>query len=426
MFDREKQIVINRYSQAIFHETEKISVSDLLTLNIPESIKHYIRLEIEKRVENEFREIRKFSKFNYDHIKVKPLVDDLKVLLTLTKELDNNELSILLKFALDLNMDYLLKPCDTLTSFVIRYEEFQPLSVVMERLNYVIEYEYIPLLVKKYFEKTAISKISKGDFLGLLYKIDKEYTKDFTILEHYNLFSRFRNFLNELNLAITDIAEYEAFVIYLKDKQQINLVEFLEENRERFRAFGGSIFSFLQSILHSSIFERKGGEKKSQYKEQQEPVKVESEKIEPEKRYIEKIEEEFLSDSSTDVNSINQIEKSQDDVEVENSRISDKVSLNKVENDFQEVEEIEKSDLVQKRFSRNLDGLMPARLQKKIIKKIFDNNEFDFVEFMGRLNTVNNWDEASLLLTDLFDKKNIHPFSKWAIKFTEFLYENIK
>ncbi len=45
---------------------------------------------------------------------------------------------------------------------------------------------------------------------------------------------------------------------------------------------------------------------------------------------------------------------------------------------------------------------------------------------MTSMNRVQNWDEASLLLTELFDKNNIQPFSKWAIKFTEFLYENIK
>lgn len=79
-----------------------------------------------------------------------------------------------------------------------------------------------------------------------------------------------------------------------------------------------------------------------------------------------------------------------------------------------------------KTYDRNLDGLMPSRLKKKIIKKIFDGNEIVFNEFMSNINKVKNWDEASVLLTDLFDKKNIQPFSKWAIRFTEFLYENIK
>ena len=199
MFDREKQIVINRYCKAIFNETEKISVSDILNLKIPEPIKHYIRLELQKKVEEEFLEIKKFSQFNYDHIRIKPFVDELKVLLSLTKELDIKEFSILLKFALDLNLDYLLKPCDTLTSFILRYEEFQTISIVNDRLNYIVEYDYFPILAKKYFEKKSLNKISKDDFLSLLYKIEKEYTRDFTILDHYGLFIRFKEFLHEIH-----------------------------------------------------------------------------------------------------------------------------------------------------------------------------------------------------------------------------------
>lgn len=426
MFDREKQLIINKYCNAIFHETEKISVSDILNLNIPASIKHYIRLEVEKNVENEFREIKKFSKFNYDHLQVKPLVDELKVLLALTKELDINELSILLKFALDLNLDYLLKPCDALTSFVMRYEEYQPSNVILERLKYVVEYDYFPLLVKKYFEKTGLTKISKGDFLGLLYKIDKEYTKDYTILEHYNLFSRFKNFLFELNLTITDVAEFEAFIIYLKDKQQNSLVDFLEENRERFRTFGGNIISFLQSILHSSIFEKKVEENKLQSKTSLAQETVQDKKIEEEISYSNATEHELIPETSNEIISKNPIEQAQEEIEAEPTLKSDELYTNKVEDVFQKQEEIDTEEVVRKIYNRNLDGLMPTRLRKKIIKKIFDDNEFEFVEFMERLNAVNNWDEASLLLTDLFDKRNIQPFSKWAIKFTEFLYENIK
>ncbi len=425
MFDREKQIIINKYCNAIFHETEKISVSEILNLDIPASIKHYIRLEIEKNVENEFREIKKFSKFNYDHIQVKPLVDELKILLALTKELDINELSILLKFALDLNLDYLLKPCDTLTSFVMRYEEYQPLSVILERLKYVVEYDYFPLLLKKYFEKTGMTKISKGDFLGLLYKIDKVYTKDCTILEHYNLFSRFKNFLFELNLSITDIAEYEAFIIYLKDKQQNSLVDFLEENRERFRTFGGDIVSFLQSILHSSIFEKKLEENNLQPIASVTQETVKNEKIE-EPNYLNEIKQEFISETPTEGMSKKQIEQTQDEIRENQTIKLDETTTNEEKDRIQEQEEFDIAEVVKKSYDRNLDGLMPVRLRKKIIKKIFDDNEFDFVEFMEKLNAVNNWDEASLLLTDLFDKKNIQPFSKWAIKFTEFLYENIK
>jgi hypothetical protein len=422
MFDREKQVLINRYCRAIFDASDKISVSEILNLNIPDSIKHYIRLEIERRVEEEFSAIRNFSKFNFDHIKVKPLVDELKILLTLTKELDINELSILLKFALDLNLDYLLKPCDTLTSFIMKYEEFQSVSFIRERLKYVVDYEYLPILVNKYFEKTGLNKISKNDFQNLLYKIDKEYTRDFTLLDHYNLFSRFKNFLFELNLSITDTAEYEAFIIYLKDKQRNELASFLEEHRERFKTFGGTVESFIQSILHSSVFERQVVEHKTIAKD----MVVEEENKNVDKISTEEVIKEESEPVSFEENYESNVQKDNFKVVLNDSKnISSELSIQKSENIYEQ-DTVKKEESFQKLYNRNLDGLMPKGLRKKIIKKIFDENEIEFIEFMEKLNAVNNWDEASLLLTDLFDKKNIQPLSKWANKFAEFLYENIK
>jgi len=420
MFDREKQVVISKYCKSIFHERERIPVSDILNLNIPESIKHYIRLEVEKKVEEEFREIKNFSKFNFDHIRVKPLVDELKVLLALTKELNVDELSILLKFALDLNLDYLLKPCDTLTSFVMRYEEFQPSSVVIERLNYVVDYEYFPVLVKKYLEKKGLSRISKIDFLNLLYKIDKEYTKDFTILDHYNLFKRFKDFLSEINLSILNQAEYEAFIIYLKDKQQINSARFLEEHRDEFKSFDRDIVSFLKSILHSSIVEKKMVEQKVDEKEQ--AVEEKTSTFDEISSYD--LKEEKLSKPVVETVTEHS-EEELSEKNLEQTKIEEPVTSSE-STGFLPQELEEEISVPQKTYNRNLDGLMPKRLRKKVIAKIFNDDELDFVEFMEKLNAVNNWDEAALLLTDLFEKKNIQPYSKWAIKFTEFLYENIK
>lgn len=422
MFDREKQVIINRYCRAIFDASDKISVSEILNLNIPDSIKHYIRLEIERRVEEEFSAIRNFSKFNFDHIKVKPLVDELKILLTLTKELDINELSILLKFALDLNLDYLLKPCDTLTSFIMKYEEFQSVSFIRDRLKFIVEYEYFPILVNKYFEKTGLTKIGKNDFQNLLYKIDKEYTRDFTLLDHYNLFSRFKNFLFELNLSITDSAEYEAFIIYLKDKQRNELASFLEEHREQFKTSGETVVSFIRSILHSSVYEKQVVETKSLA----EDMVVEEENKSLEKISNEEVVKEELESVTFEENYESYVQKENFKEVFNNSEnVSPELSIQNNENSFEQ-NAVKKEESFQKLYNRNLDGLMPKGLRKKIIKKIFDENEIEFIEFMEKLNAVNNWDEASLLLTDLFDKKNIQPLSKWANKFAEFLYENIK
>lgn len=426
MFDREKQIVISRYSKAIFSDKDKISITDLNKLNIPHSIKLFFEKEIENEVELEFKEIQKFSKFDYNHPLVKPIADELKVLLKFTKKLDLNEFSLLLKLALDLNLDYLLKPCDTLTNFVFKYNETQSVDFIKDRLKLVTEYEYFPILINEYFNRKGISKINKSDFLNLLHKIEAEYSKNFTILDHYNIFSRFKSFLLELDLFINDYPEYEAFIIHLKDKNLNDIAKFLEEHKEHFRTFGGSVAAYLQSLIHPAIIEtaKQELETKQEFETIQE-VNFESseflssdiEKVEPiqskeEKSLIENLEKLPQEETTSEI--------SQTKVLAESDEPSTKSDL------YEKLTSLESSSTRKKVFDRNLDGLMPPRLKKKIIKKIFDNNEFYFAEFMNNMNKVENWDEASILLTDLFDKRNIQPFSKWAIKFTEFLYENIK
>ncbi len=423
MFDREKQVVIDKYCKAIFKETDVVSVSELLNLKLPESVKHFISREIENRVEQEFEEIKKFSKFNFDHSIVKPLVEELKILLKFTRELKQDELSLLLKLALDLNLDYLLKPCETLTSFVFKYEETQSVAIIKERLKFIIEYEYFPILINEYFNRTGLTKISKNDFVDLLHKIEKEYSRNFTVLDHYHIFSRFKNFLLELNLFINDYPEYEAFIIYLNDKNQTNLAIFLEEHKEHFKISGRSVANYLQTLLQpvSNEFKKEElfvKERESSYTEVNQFTKpVESENKEEFFSYDEQIQDEQLRSIAE------QNVETKDSIQLKESSIADESSKK-----TELVEKLTATTITRKQkvFDRNLDGLMPARLKKKIIKKIFDGNEYLFTDFMSNLNKVENWDEASILLTDLFDKKSIQPFSKWAIKFTEFLYENIK
>lgn len=423
MFDREKQIVIDKYCKAIFKETASVSVSELINMKLPESVKYFISREIENRVEQEFEEIKKFSKFNFDHATVKPLVEELKVLLKFTRELKQEELSLLLKIALDLNLDYLLKPFETLTSFVFRYEETQSVAIIKERLKFINEYEYLPILINEYFNRTGLTKISKNDFVHLLHKIEIEYSRNFTVLDHYHIFSRFKNFLLELNLFINDYPEYEAFIIYLQDKNQTNLAIFLEEHKEHFKISGYSVANYIQSLLQPVTSEVKKEEffveeRKSSYTEVNQPTKQDENEN---KEELFSYDEQILDKQPVSV--ADQNEETKNSNRLEESNNADE-STKKTEL----VEKLTATTITRKPkvFDRNLDGLMPAGLKKKIIKKIFDGNEFLFVDFMSNLNKVENWDEASILLTDLFDKKGIQPFSKWAIKFTEFLYENIK
>jgi len=275
-------------------------------------------------------------------------------------------------------------------------------------------------------KRKKISTLERQEFYELLKKIDKEYTNNFTLLDHYELFKSFKEYLIELELVITDRAEYEAFIIYLNDKSHKNAVEFLEERRNLFIQSNTSVLEYLKILFQPKLYEEK---------------KVETLDIQAEAKEIDLVETEKKEEQLIDSRIESVLQNQEEITESENSeKVSETVmsELGQVEekSDSIKTDDPKEKSLyqklitpeapIQKKYDRNLDGLMSRRLKKKVIYKIFDGNEFLFYDFINKLNKVSNWDEASILLTDLFDKRNIQPFSKWAIKFTEFLYDNIR
>lgn len=426
MFDREKQVVINRICKSIFDKSDSVTLKEINSLSIPQQLKNYLNCEVDQLLEEEIIELKNFSKFNYEHHEVKPFFDQFCVILKLHKSFTHPELSLLLKNGLDLTLDYLLKPCEVLTNFIFKYDTEIDSDVIKKKLSFITDYEYLTLIVEEFLKRKGNQSINRDAFYELLKKIDKEYTTNFTLLDHYELFKSFKNYLSELDLMITDRAEYEAFIIYLNDKSHKSAVEFLEERRGQFIQSNTSVVEFLKILFQPKLYEDKP--------------------VETTKSQIQKVETADLNefDETQEETLIAQEEKFSEHLEElrESSEIFGKVEVDSSEQDQSEITEseisktpaesilyqklISRETVPQKKFDRNLDGLMPGRLKKKVINKIFDGNEMMFYDFINQLNKVNNWDEASLLLTDLFDKRNIQPFSKWAIKFTEFLYDNIR
>jgi len=426
MFDREKQVIINKICKSIFSKSDSITFKELNLLNLPIQLKNYLGCILDLQLEKETIELKNFSRFNYDHPDVKPFFDQLCVMLKIFKSFTYQELSVLLKDALDLTLDYLLKPCEVLTNFVFKYDSEIDSNTLLKKLEFITDYNYLTTILKELVKRKKISTLERQEFYELLKKIDKEYTNNFTLLDHYELFKSFKEYLIELELVITDRAEYEAFIIYLNDKSHKNAVEFLEERRNLFIQSNTSVLEYLKILFQPKLYEEK---------------KVETLDIQAEAKEIDLVETEKKEEQLIDSRIESVLQNQEEITESENSeKVSETVmsELGQVEekSDSIKTDDPKEKSLyqklitpeapIQKKYDRNLDGLMSRRLKKKVIYKIFDGNEFLFYDFINKLNKVSNWDEASILLTDLFDKRNIQPFSKWAIKFTEFLYDNIR
>ncbi len=429
MFDREKQIVINKFCDAIFRDTNEITLGKIISLPIPESIKKYFDEDIKQRLDRELAEIKNFSTFNFEKPEVKPLLNELTVVLKTTKTFDINEFSTSLKLALDFTIDYLLRPCDILTDFVYDYKNEQSSEFILRRLKFVHDYEYLPEIIKGYLSRKNIDSIRKKEFLSLITKANKEFTKEFTILDHYENFRSFKNFLNKLDLYLTANAEAEAFQIFLTDSEQENFVAFIEEKKKDLTDPRLDFKAFLQSVtLPRTEAARKSNaldfleEGKKSLSDEKSEKKVHQTtptiKAEPSTETVSTQNSGELFEHQSEL--FTEKTNEQEVVEFEQPEEHSK-NNNELFNKLTSKEKFEKTD-----FARNLDGQIKNRLRKLVIKKLFNGIDEEYYSTVALLDKAESWDEASQYLTDLFQRKNIQPYSKAAIKFTEFLYDNIR
>jgi hypothetical protein len=429
MFDREKQIVINKFCDVIFKDYNEITLGKIISLPIPEAIKKYFDEEVKQRLDRELAEIKNFSTFDFKKPEVQPLLSELSIVLKITRSFNINEFSTSLKSALDFTIDYLLRPCETLTYFVFDYKDVQPAEFIFERLKYVKDYEYLPEIIKGYLKRKRIDSIEKKEFLLLVKKADKEFTKEFTILDHYETFKSFKDYLYKLDLYLTSNAEAEAFQIFLADKGQDSFAAFVEEKKKELIDPRLDFKAFLQSVSlprtdaarKSSALDFLAEERKSLPIEgTQQPIMERSSTFEPEHSIEAGIGAEIEGTSELP------FEPSEEKFFEEETENASKLKSyewkeNALLKKLTQPEESKKSE-----YARNLDGMIKNRLRKLTIKKLFNGSETEYYSTIALLDKADNWDEASQFLTDLFHKRNIQPYSKAAIKFTEFLYDNIR
>ena len=70
-----------------------------------------------------------------------------------------------------------------------------------------------------------------------------------------------------------------------------------------------------------------------------------------------------------------------------------------------------------------LETLFTPSEQKRFLKFLFHKDDFGFQDALNILSRAETWEEASLILDELFVAKDIDPLSKEAIRFTDKVFQ---
>jgi hypothetical protein len=70
----------------------------------------------------------------------------------------------------------------------------------------------------------------------------------------------------------------------------------------------------------------------------------------------------------------------------------------------------------------DLNTLVVGRTRKKIIKRLFNKKENEFLSFVQMVNEQAAWKDASVIIDNEFYERGINPYSKEAIMFSDLIY----
>jgi len=370
MFEREveniKQKILSRASGK-----EKISFTEIMSWDIPQSVKDYFNIYAERILSEEVLNSlysKRFDQDNPDFISArKKLVGTLKNALLLTYSEFENAADKASRFALN----FVLRPEWTLVKIIFKNEDMKTTEQIIDSLSNLNEYTYYKRLITKILEKHTSNEIKIDLFKRMLRKIDEEVLKNVSIKDLLSIVEpvfNFFKFANDLNSVPA-----EALIIYYNDKGIENIVKEIELERDlhgRTKFTMSDLEIILKRVLKPST-----------------------------------VEQEFttLTETST----------TEGKTELVEAKLEEKGEIEPVELESAPKLEVKLPDL---------NTLIDEKSKEKFIKKIFKRNEEKFFEAIDKLNSINSWKEASAFIDSIFIEYEIDPYSDEAIEFTDFVY----
>lgn len=369
MFEKEveniKQKVLSKVSGR-----DRISLNEIIAWDIPQAMKDYFNIFAERILSEELLNVlysKRFDQNNSDFISVrKTLINTLKNALLFTYSEFEDALDKASKFALN----FVLRPEWTLAKVIFKNEPVKTIEQINETISNFNEYSYYKNLMVKILEKYQSNEIKFEIFQRMLRKIDEEVVKNVSIKELLSIVEPVFDFFKFANDSVSVPAE--ALMIYYSDKGLENIVKEIELEKDlhrRQKLTPADLEIILKRVLKPASLK----EEAPAYTEEQSPeVRIETPEVQPK----------------------------------------------------EPVEEIETIEIGSAPGIKLLDlnSLLDEKRKEKFVKKIFKRDERRFYEAINKLNSINNWKEASAFIDSIFIEHEIDPYSDEAVEFTDFVY----
>jgi hypothetical protein len=408
IFEAEIESIIHAVRVKTIGEDDDVILKKILTANIHPAIKAYFKAEVEKMLAHERGQEYRSKKLPYSLAEVKSLEEQIDLLLVQNYLFSRQEFESILDESVHFQFNYLCRPQWTLLNFIIGDKRRVAASTIEKRLKYCIDYTYFPELIKRYLVDHGLAEVTYEEFKSLIDKIDREVVAQHSSHELAQMTRALFDFVESGKMVPQVEFEQQtlpinAAIVFFEDKQLTDIKTRLEQERDQNRVIQITVDRLAEIIQ----IVREGREEAAEGP-QLLPSDMPDSSPESGSGTINQITpdnaEEIITNESGAVTAV-EAEKNLDDA-CEQLELSSGHDENKPESR----EDIRRKEII---------GLFSQKERRLILKKIFRNDEKMFQSAVSEISLLNSWKDAAQYLVELFQKKEIDPFSKAAVLLTD-------
>ena len=349
--------------------------------------------------------------------------------------LDKKDFEDLLNKAIVFNINYIIKPKNTLLKFLFGERETRPAAYILNRLKYFQFYGYYISNIEDFIAVNSLEVISYNQIEHLLNEVNRNIYEEISGRQSQ---AHRMSLVKLLYYFFHDLGENNP--INIKLPRKILSAYFSDKGFHEIKKKIDGFFS--DEIFIQEVIELIDPENKKLPKEAAEDG-ITEEQI---KQIISKAKTEFINKENAD-KEIERILKADEpldeDIPVINIRLirEQEAKLPEVEKSRLIIDdEIYSDDLLfasqfneitppqqvtdeEKRKRLIEDLFCESSYRKKIIKKIFDKDEERFRENVNHILDKSNWDDAVLFIDTLYRDRKVNFYTDAAVKFVD-IFQN--
>lgn len=432
MFEKENKFIFDFCYNKIIIVGSHITFEKLEALEIHPAILKFISADIDYRIFKDRQNLIQASSFDYSGKVIAKYFKLISEEIKRSRLIPENEIIEVLSNAIDFNLNFTVKPTETLINFVYQDEQpktFEEISILLQFLFY---YDYLKEIIELYFTKKLISVIPKVDMQTLLDKIDKEIlaSKPKELFE--TALDSMADFFSIGSMNQKQIPS-TAFELFLKEKK-LNLVFSKFQSLTSTNPKPKYDLDDMKKLLHSSFFEDESRKESSKEISDTSAAELEtnlsflgvSEELKNEIELIPK--EDLISKeklTSEGEQSESKIESSSNQIIPSTTDLTDEIKINqsvetyKLDSEqLEEIDEIKDDFIFNGKSSADILSFLSSREIEKIISSIFNEDKEDFATTIEAISDCTSYEKATEILKTLYTTYDINPYSREAILLT--------